>query len=156
MIDENQNPLDIDLSTADISRPLLAGPQNMDLKVEKAQMEDGKSNPNARMLSLELSTVNPQQSVNGDTLGAGIRVFHRSNVRVTGKLKPSQIAEELASIVQAAGGISGAKASNVEDWHKQLEGKILSTRVVIEPETTKNGRTYPAKNAVGRFLPAKR
>lgn len=148
---QNINPLDIDLSTVDTSRPLLQGPQYLDLKVEKAELVPGSKNPAARMLSLELSTTGPAPSVTGDTLGAGIRVFHRANIVPVGKLTFDQITKELGGIVQAAG-LTGVKLGQIDQWYKQLEGRILrKCRVILEPEQTKDGKTYPPKNSVSVF-----
>lgn len=152
-MDQNINPLDVDLSSIDTKRPLIAGPQNLDFKIEKAELVTGTVNTASKMLSLELSTIAPCQSVSGDSLNAGIRVFHRENYAVTGKLKPDQIAKGIGAIVQKAGiAAPGVRVSNIDTWYKQLEGRVLpKVRVTVEPEQSKNGKTYPPKNAVSFY-----
>lgn len=146
---QNNNPTDIDLSSLDPSFPLISGPQKLDLKVEKAELVPGSKNPDAKMLSLELSTTSPTTDINGDTMAPGARVFHRENYVPVGKLKIDQINRAFAAIVQSAG-LSGVTLSGIDSWHKQLEGKVLKCNVIVEP--AKDG--YRARNSIGEFIKA--
>lgn len=149
MTDQNSNPLDVDLSSVETAFPLLGGPQKVHLKVEKAELVSGTKNPNAKMLSLELSTTEPANGVNGDPLPPGTRVFHRENYVPVGKLTTDQIVRGIGAIVQSAG-LTGVRLSDIDNWYKQLEGKVLYCNIVLEPP--KDG--YKARNSVDEFIKA--
>lgn len=149
MTDQNQNPLDIDLSGVETSFPLLGGPQKLNLKVEKAELVPGTKNPNAKMLSLELSTTEVANGVNGDPLSPGTRIFHRENYVPVGKLTTDMIVRGMGSIVQSAG-LTNVRLSDIESWYKTLEGHVLKCNVILEP--AKDG--YKARNSVDEFIKA--
>lgn len=149
MTDQNNNPMDVDLSGVSTAFPLLSGPQKLHLKVEKAELVTGTKNPDAKMLSLEMSTTEEATGVNGDPIAIGARVFHRENYVPVGKLKNDQIIRGMGAIVQSAA-LTNVRLSDIEMWYKSLEGKVLYCNVVLEPP--KDG--YKARNSVDEFIKA--
>ena len=143
------NLLDVDLGSVDTSMPLLA-PGIYELKVEKAELANTKDGQ-GRMLNLELSTTAPAQSNTGDDIGAGVRVFHGVLFTPKGKMTADMVKRSMGEVVQSAA--MSVKLGEIDQWHKQLEGKVLKTRVVVEPERSgPNGETYRARNSVKAFL----
>lgn len=148
----SDNLLDTDLGTVNTAMPLVS-PDLMELKVEKAEIVATKDGL-GKMLSLELSTTTPQQSPEGETISPGVRVFHSVLYTPKGKMTADMVKRSMGEVVQAAG--MSVKLGEIEQWHKQLEGKVLKCRVIIEPERTNaaTGETYRARNAVKTFLKA--
>jgi hypothetical protein len=148
-MDLNQNPLDMDLSAVDTSMPLLA-PDIYDLQCVKAEIvktNDGVTN----MLKVQLKTTQPAKSVKSDNIGAGVVVFDQLLLAPRGKATADMVVRNVAGIVQAAG-LTGARLSNVDQWHKQLEGKVVRAKVDVVPEGSRDGKSYPAKNSIGYYV----
>lgn len=151
----NNNPMDIDLSSVDVSRPLLKGNLPYDFKIVKAEIKPN-ANGTTKRLEVELATTAPAESVNGEQLQPGVRVFHGVNLSPSGKSTWEIVTRGVAELIQSLpGGIPGAKIGNADAWHKQLEGKNLRARVIFKPEEQgKDGKSYRAKNEISTFVKA--
>ena len=120
----------------------------LDMTVTKSEFKDNE----AKTWSLTLTTTGPTTSVKGETLAPGINVFHTSNTVPTGKATKEMIAKKLGEILQGAWTSSESPIRNGADLlanHKQIEGRTLRCRVIIEAEHTDSKGTFrPAKNIV--------
>ncbi len=143
-------PLDLDLSSIDVSMPLLAA-GIYDLQFAKVEPKTTKAG--AAMLSLDLVTTSPAQSQDGAQLGAGIHVFSNINLAPSGKATWEIVVKNIAAVTQAAGLVTnyGDFAANAP---AMLTGKIARCKVDVTPAVSKDGKTYKAKNEIEVWMKA--
>jgi len=148
MQDENENIqlIDDDLTTVDTSMPLLQ-PGLYDLKIVKAALGDTKDHT-AKQLKLELATTQPAVSEKGEDLSPGVRVFHRIMTTPKGEITMEQIKRRLGALVQAAGMPRGTGYSNLDQWIKTLEGKLVACKVSINA----GDEQYDPSNEIKSFI----
>lgn len=152
-METNANPLTMDLTTMDTSLPVLAADKYI-LRIHKAELSktnDGQT----PVLKLELKTVNPGKSAKGDAVGAGLTVFDTIMLAPRGKSDWNMVNRSVAELVQSAKLTGAIRMDNVQEWHKQLEGRQVTAMVEFVPEgpDPKNpGRTFRAKNQIGYYL----
>jgi hypothetical protein len=143
-------PLDIDLNSIDTSFPLIANGAIADFVVEK--IEAGTTKANAPMLKLTLKTTSPVASVKGDTLNAGVSVFHNINLSATGKATPQMVAQNIAAFAQAVG-LTGSLGEFINGGYMAAQGRPVRVKVAYIPEgPDKSGTLRKAKNEVGSFI----
>lgn len=147
---QNQNaPLDMDLSTIDLSLPLIAD-GIYDVRVEKAEMK--QTSAGHPMIALELVTTAPATSIKGEPLNAGVRIFDNINTVATGKATMEMVQRNVAGLVQAAK-LTGATMPTIPQWAPQLVGRILRVKVGYQPEgISKTGKPFKAKNVIAAYL----
>lgn len=152
MNETNANPLSMDLSTIDTSMPLLA-PDTYELRIVKVELTKTKDEKTP-MLKVELKSTQPGRSVKGDSVGAGVVIFDQLMLAPRGKSTVEMVARQVAGLVQAVGGINGARLDNASEWHKQLEGQIVRAKVEYTAAGTSptTGKSYPPKNEIGYYL----
>lgn len=161
MNETNANPLNMSLNDLDVSMPLLAkGPY--DLRITKAEMKKTAGKGGAAvvdMLALELATTDPAQSVKGDPLAPGVKLFTNVILAPVGKMDWLGVGRGVASLVQAAkldlapyGSTGMDQLRAAPTWHKMLEGRVARAQVDYIPEgPDKSGVTRRAKNEIAYF-----
>jgi hypothetical protein len=122
--------LDIDLATVDTNFPVVAGPVMLDLLVSKSEVMTN----DAQTWKLELTTTGPTQSTKGDTLNAGIKIFHTANLAATGKATPDMVAKRAGELIQ--GGLPFKNIREILANPALAQGKTLRCRVGVEAEGT--------------------
>lgn len=145
----NPPPLDMDLNTVDTSIPLLAE-TIYDLRISKAEIVK-TNDQKAEMVSLVLETTAPATSKLGEQLQPGVKVFDRAMTSPVGKANWDMVTKNLAAIIQSAK-LQGATLGNIPQWVPQLVGRIVRVKVGYEPEGSKNGKSYKAKNTIATYL----
>lgn len=147
----NPPPLDLDLSTVDTARPLLAE-TIYDLRVDKVEIKK-TNDQKAEMISLDLVTTAPATSKDGEQLQPGAHVFDQMMTSPTGKGTWTMVQQNLGALVQAAKFPPGsARLNNITEWVPQLTGRILRVKIGYKPEETKGGKTYRAKNVISSYM----
>lgn len=152
----NQNPLTMDFGAVDTSfRVLAAG--NYELLTKKAELQDVKAPGTGKFIYLELVNIAPAQDTTGAAVEANsITIFDRINLQPSGKSTWTIVNRSIASLVQSVpGGIQPAPTpANYDAWVPTLAGKVLKARVDVDPEATREGRTYPKKNSIAYYIKA--
>lgn len=147
-------PLDLDLNTVDVSRPLLADGV-YDLTISKAELKSAAGGTN-NMLSLEMKTTAPAKARDGADIGAGgCVVFHNIMLAPSGKSNWDMIKRNAGELVQGVRPtVPGAGLGNVQVWVPQLTGKLVRVNVGWAPAGTspKNGKSFKEKNEVRYFV----
>lgn len=150
---DNENiDLNVDLNSVDTSRPLLA-PGKLQLLVKKAetgQTKDGQGT----MIKLTLTNVQNEKFEDGSAAPAeSTTIFHQMLVTPKGGMTAAMVQRSLAELIQAVGGVPGARANNVGEWVPSLANKVCIAQVIVEEESTdKNtGKVYARKNALKYF-----
>lgn len=139
----------MDFNTVDTSRKLLAK-GHYEMIVQKAELQQAKSG--GRLIYIELKSNAPAMSSTGDQLEAGQVVFDRIMCQPTGKSTPQIVAQSIGRLVQAIpGGVPGASGTNFDQWVPTLAGKVVKAAIDVEPEGSKDGKSFPAKNVVGYY-----
>jgi hypothetical protein len=124
------------------------------LKVDKTEIV-ATADGGGRMLRIHTVTVNPQITREGKSIDAGFKLPPTNiMLSVTGRATLDMITRNLAELVQAtklevAGGV---RLANVDFWFSQLQGKTGLAEITYEPEGSKNGKSYPEKNEIKRWL----
>lgn len=144
-------PLDIDLASVDTSMPLLVE-TIYDLRIDTAEIKktnDGKG----EIVNLVLVTTAPATSKVGEPLNPGVKVFDRAMTTPVGKATWAMVTQNLGAITQAAKLPPGvARLNNIPEWVPQLVGRTVRCKVGYEPEGSKNGKSYKAKNTIAAYL----
>lgn len=136
--------LDADLTNVDTSMPLLQ-PAVMELRVISAKVEPNKAGT-GHNLNLTLSTVNPQKSTQGDTVGAEWKVFHVISLTPTDNYPKASIERSLKAFRQSCLGDQPGAFGSPE----QYIGNVLTAKVIVQEDS--KGQ-YPPSNRINRFLP---
>lgn len=155
-MDNNQQvalPIDADLMTQDTSFPVLKGEQTLDFKIEKAEVK--MTAKNAKMLSIEASTINAAQGNDGGTINAGCRVFGNCMLEASGKMTAAQVVRgptSIAAFVQAVG--IPMTLRDLPNRVKEFEGRIFRAKVAYVPQRMDpaTGKTYGERNEFASFV----
>ena len=143
-------PLDIDLNSIDTSFPLIQNGAIVDLTVDK--VENVQTKANSPMLKLTLKTTTPVASVKGDTLNAGVTVFHNINLAPTGKATGQMVAQNIAQFTQALG-LGGTLGEFINGGYMQAQGRSVRAKIAYIPEgADKTGVIRKAKNEISSFV----
>lgn len=156
-MDTNQNPLDCDLNMMDTSLPLLKGGKLYDLKIAKVEIVKTVKT-GADMLKLEMKNTESEETYpkdgNTETVAVGgCTVFDQVMLAPTGKATIQMVTQGVAELLQSLDTkLDSPKLSNVQQWYKQLEGKIARARVEYKgTETGADGKVYKPKNDVAYY-----
>lgn len=151
---ENDNiNLNVDLNNVDTSRQLLA-PGKLQLVIKKAETAKTKVGQGT-MIKLTLANVQDEKFEDGTGAPANsTTVFHQILATPKGGMTSSMVQRAVAELIQAVGGVPGARLNNLNEWLPALEKRVLLAQVIVEEESTdKNtGKVYPRKNAVKYFV----
>lgn len=140
---DNIDILSADLSSVDVSRPMLAAGV-VELVVSDLKVEPNKDGTKQN-LNMVLKTTSNERSSRGDTLSPGFTLFHTVSLTPTEKYTAERIGQSLKGIRLAATGESGGTFAPID----QYIGKTLTAKVYVEED--KNG-VYPAQNRIKSFV----
>lgn len=141
-------PIDLlneDLSGVDTSLPIII--EGMyDLEVFSIAKEPSKDGAKEN-INLVLHTTETASTTTRDVVQKGFPIFHTISITPTEKYSVEQIKRKLAELTQAV----GVRSINPLE---AIKGRIVRTKIVIEPERTDKatGRTYEPRNAVRLFM----
>ena len=134
-----------DLSGVDTSLPMIVE-GIYDLKVFAIKQEPSKDGAKEN-IAIVLHTTEVANTTTRDTVQPGFPVFHNISLTPTEKYSVEQIKRKTAEFVQAAG------VRSIKPFENLL-GKLVRTKVIVEPERTdpKTGKFYDARNSVKLFM----
>ena len=156
---DNENMItEVDLNAVDVSRQLLA-PGAIQLELKKAEAVSTKDGQGTN-LKLSFVNVRPERYEDGETAPAGA-VFINHNILATpkGKMTRAQVQRALGELIQAVGGIAGAKDTNLSEWVPSLQGRVCNAQIAVEEEKRDKldeSKVYPRKNKISYFIIPKR
>lgn len=149
-MDENTDPLDVNIEDIDTSYPIL--PSGLyDLKIGMVKREPTKDNTGER-LTVPLTTTTNHNSVKGEMVPAGLKITHYIGLTPReghdGKRDYTiqDVRKGVASICKAAG--VGGTIKTTVDNPSILDGHVVRTKIGIQKETAE----YPESNRVMGFL----
>jgi hypothetical protein len=142
-------PLDLDLNTIDTSMPMLAdGIYDLSIAAVTSKM----TKANAPMFNLDLVTTSPSQSLDGNTLGAGVHVFHNLNLQPSGKATWDMVLRNIATVTQACG-VATTYGEFAANGPALLQGHVARVKVGNVPAgVDKNGKAFRAKNEIVSWM----
>ena len=143
-------PLDMDLGSIDTSRPLLSDGIH-EFRVDKVEAKNTAAGK--KMLNISFKTLNPATSIKGDSLSAGVLVFHNVNLEISGKATQEMVNRNMAELVKGCGG--GVTYGDLLSGGQVLVGRTCKAKVVFVPAgISKQGKSFPEKNEISFFVPA--
>lgn len=140
---DNIDILTSDLTTVDVSRPLLAAGV-VELSVAEMKVEPNKDG-SKQNLNITFKTVNNERSTKGDVLNPGMVIFHTISLTPTEKYTSDRIMQSLKMLRTAITGDKGGAFAPVD----QYLGKTLSAKIFVDED--KNG-VFPTQNRVKTFI----
>lgn len=144
--------LNVDLNNLDLSFPVMA-PGKLQLEIGSAELKPTVSG--GSRINLKFTNVREVPAEDGSIIPAkGSTFFFNVNLTPSGKMTAAMVLRNVGSLIQAVGGLPGARVTNAEQWVDSLPGKTCLAQVKVKPESTdKNtGKTYARSNDIGYFV----
>lgn len=150
MDNNNLSAFDTPVNEIDISIPKVKGGLYV-LTIAQADKAPSKSDADRETLTVMLKTTQQAQTTNNETIEAGYPLYWRLGVTPKEPDYPAtRIAKSIAQLCQAAGMSSVTPRQILED-PKQLEGKTVQAKVIVQKETD----DFPESNVVKSFIVSK-
>lgn len=149
--------LDMDLSTVDISLPLITeGIYDLVVKESEILKNDDPTKPDSWKLTLattQPATTIPNAKGQVETLDPGHPLYTQTQLAPTGKATMKMVVQNIGAIVQSIRPqLSGVTLPTLPNWHKQVEGRQVRARVIVQAAGTRNGKSYKASNRIDEFI----
>lgn len=146
----NTDPLNEDLSQVDPSFPIFAAGQLLEWRVTDSVVKTPEDAAKAKRWSVTVESTSDASAVDGSVLKAGTKVFLSAQLAPTGKSTVEIVKKGVAGLLQMlAGGPENCKGLTIagcETWAGTMNGKTFRAKTKIRPESSKDGKTYPAQN----------
>ena len=140
-----------DLSTVDLTPPLIKDGATVTFDVLKVELVAGKSDPSEQNVSISLETAHETPSSKGGTLPARRKFTHTISLKTTGRDGQDltdMVERNLAAFRKAALGTASGAFMPLE----QYLGRQVNASVRIQKDNT---GVYADQNRIARFIEAK-
>jgi hypothetical protein len=117
------------------------------LAIRSPEVNEGKSNPDARLFTFKLETTQDGRDTDGNPLYKGFKWTHRINVAPVGDRTVEDIKKDMAVFLKSAG-MDKVTIRDVINNPSLVEGKLVKAKVTI----SKASGGFPESNNA-RFLP---